>query len=258
MKRPTVMAGGSVLLLLSVTLHAQWLNYPTPGIPRLPDGKVNLSAPAPRTADGRPDLSGLWRASVRYISDLTAGAKPGEVVFLPATEALVRQRRANFSRDDPSASCIPGGVPRSNLVSAAYPMRIVMAPGRVVILYEAIHGWREIFNDGRPLPKDMNPTWMGYSIGRWNGDEFVVETAGFNDKGWLDNAGHPNTDKLRVTERFRRKDFGHMDIEITIDDPGAYAKPWTVTLPLLFQADTDLLEYICNENNRYFEIVPKK
>ena len=221
MRRPAVMAGAAVLLLLSAALDAQWLKYPTPGIPRLPDGRADLSAPTPRTADGKPDLSGLWRASVNYISDLTRGAKPGDVVMLPATDALVRERRENFSRDDPSASCIPGGVPRSDLVSTAYPMRVVTAPGRVVVLYEAIHGWR-------------------------------------NDKGWLDNAGHPNTARLRVTERFRRKDFGHMDIDITFDDPGAYAKPWTVTLPLLYQSDTELLEYICNENNRYFEIVPRK
>jgi hypothetical protein len=258
MRRLTATAGLTIALSLSAALDAQWLKYPTPGIPRLPDGRANLSAPAPRTPDGKPDLSGLWRASVNYISDLTRGAKPGDVVMLPATEALVRERRENFSRDDPSASCIPGGVPRSDLVSSAYPMRVVTAAGRVIILYEAIHGWREIFTDGRTHPPDMNPTWNGYSIGRWMGDDFVVETAGFNDKGWLDNAGHPNTARLRVTERFRRKDFGHMDIDITIDDPGAYAKPWTVTLPLLYQADTELLEYICNENNRYFEIVPKK
>jgi hypothetical protein len=256
--RQYVLAASIVLGLSSASIHAQWLKYPTPGIPRLPDGRANLAAPAPRTADGKPDISGLWRASVNYILDLTRAAKPGDVVMLPETEALVKYRRETFSRDDPSASCIPGGVPRSNLVSAAYPMRIVTAPGRVVILYEAIHGWREIFTDGRTHPPDMNPTWMGYSVGRWVGDDLVVETAGFNDKGWLDNTGHPNTSRLRVTERFRRKDFGHMDIEITIDDRGAYAKPWTVTLPLLFQADTELLEYICNENNRYFEIVPKK
>jgi hypothetical protein len=153
---------------------------------------------------------------------------------------------------------VPGGVPRSTLVSAAYPMRIVTAPGRVVLLYEAIQSWREIFTDGRGLPPQMNPTWMGYSIGRWESDVFVATTAGFNNLGWLDNAGHPNTDRLRVTERFRRIDFGHLEIAITIDDPGAYAKPWTVTLPLTYQADTELLEYICSENNRYFEIVPKK
>jgi hypothetical protein len=127
----------------------------------------------------------------------------------------------------------------------------------VVMLYEAVHSYRQIFTDGRELPKNPNPTWFGYSIARWDGDTFVVQTAGFNDKGWLDNAGRPATELLRVTERFRRKDFGHMDIEITIDDPKAYTKPWTVTQPLTYQPDDELLEYICNENNKYFEVVPK-
>ena len=154
------------------------------------------------------------------------------------------------SKDDPTANCIVGGVPRSDLVP--YPFKILQVPGMVVILYEAVHSYRQIFTDGRELPKDPNPTWFGYSIGRWDGDMFVVETSGFNDKGWLDNAGRPATELLHVTERFRRKDFGHMDIEITIDDPKAYTKPWTVTLPLTFRADDELIEYICNENNKYF------
>ena len=237
--------------------HAQWLKYPTPGIPRLPDGKANLNAPAPRMADGKPDLSGLWRATRNLINDIGAGTQPGELVMLPAADALLRERIANSQRDDPSASCIPGGVPRTTFVGSFYPFRTISTAGRFVILYEAIHSWREIFADGRDLPADMNPTWMGYSIGKWEGDEFVVLTAGFNDRGWLDNRGHPATERLRITERFSRRDFGHMDIRITVDDPGAYAKPFTVTLPLLFQADEDLLEYVCNENNRYFERVPK-
>jgi len=127
----------------------------------------------------------------------------------------------------------------------------------VVILYEAVQSWRQIFTDGRKLPDDPQPTWMGYSVGRWDGDAFVVDTAGFNDKGWLDNGGRPATELLHVVERFRRKDFGHMDIQITIDDPKAYTKPWTMTLPLVLLPDTELLEYICNENNKYFELVKK-
>ena len=138
-----------------------------------------------------------------------------------------------------------------------YPFKILQVPGMVVVLYEAVHSYRQIFTDGREFPADMNPAWFGYSIGRWEGETFAVQTTGFNDHGWLDNSGRPATDALRVTERFRRKDFGHMDMQITIDDPKAYTKPWTVTLPLTFQADTELLEYICNENNRYFELVPK-
>ena len=127
----------------------------------------------------------------------------------------------------------------------------------VVILYEAVHAYRQIFTDGRSLPKDPNPAWFGYSVGRWDGDAFVVESAGFNDNVWLDNAGRPATGQLRVTERFIRKDFGRMDIEVTIDDPKAYTKPWMVTQTLAYQPDTELLEYICNENNKYFEIIPK-
>ena len=256
--RRRLIASLTGVALASAALHAQWIRYPTPGIPRLSDGKPNLSASAPRTADGKPDISGLWRAAVNYVPDITRGAQPGAVVPLPWADARHNERLASFSRDDPSASCIPGGIPRANLVTAAYPFRIIVVPDRVVMLYEAIHFWREVFTDGRPLPKDMSPTWSGYSIGRWDGDEMVIETAGFNDKGWLDNGGHPSTSRLRVTERFRRVDFGHMELTMTIDDPGAYPKPWNVQLPFTFQADSDLLEYVCNENNRYFEILPKK
>ena len=237
--------------------QAQWLKYPTPGIPRLPDGTANLNAPAPRSASGKPDLSGLWRGTRNLINDISAATQPGELVMLPTAQALLKERIANSQRDDPSAGCVPGGVPRTTFVGSFYPFRTVSTPDRLVILYEAIHTWREIFADGRALPADMNPTWMGYSVGRWDGDEFVVSTAGFNNRGWLDNLGHPATERLRVTERFIRRDFGHMDVRMTVDDPGAYVKPFTVTLPLLFQADQDLLEYVCNENNRYFQILPR-
>ena len=242
-------------LVMSVSPAAQWFQHPTQGIPRTPDGKANLSAPAPRTPDGRPDLSGLWRPAAILIGDIASNMKPREVPFQPWAEALYKQRRANDARDDPTANCIVGGVPRSDLVP--YPFKILDMPGLVVILYEAVHSYRQIFADGRELPKDPNPTWFGYSVGRWEGDAFVVQTAGFNDKGWLDNFGKPATDALRVTERFRRKDFGHMEIQITIDDPKAYTRPWDVMLPLTLFPDSELLEYICNENNKYFEIIPK-
>jgi hypothetical protein len=132
-----------------------------------------------------------------------------------------------------------------------------MTSGLMVILYEVMHSYRQVFTDGRDLPADPNPTWLGYSVGRWEGDTFVVKTSGFNDQGWLDIAGHPATEHLRVTERCRRRDFGHMDIEMTIDDPMTYRKPWTMTLPVTLSADNELLEYICNENNKYFELVGK-
>jgi len=231
---------------------AQWLNYPTAGIPRTPDGKPNLSAPTPRTPDGKPNITGLWRPSPGIVGDITRNMKE-PVPFQPWAEALYKHRRATDSKDDPTANCIVGGVPRSDFVG--YPFKILQVPGMIVILYEAVHSYRQIFTDGRRLPEDPNPTWFGYSVGRWEGDTFVVDTAGFNDKGWLDNAGMPATERLRVTERFTRKDFGHLDIQITIDDPKAYTKPWTVTQPLQFQPDTELLEYMCNENNRYFDLV---
>jgi hypothetical protein len=235
--------------VMTTPLAAQWRN-PTAGIPRTPDGKPNLSAPAPRTADGKPELSGLWKPGAGYVGDIAKDLKPGDVPFQPWAEALYKQRRATNSKDDPTAACIVGGVPRSDLVP--YPFKILTVPGMVVILYEAVHSYRQIFTDGRDFPKDPTPTWFGYSIGRWEGDAFVVQTTGFNDKGWLDNNGHPATEFLRVTERFRRKDFGHMDVQITIDDSKAYTKPWTVVLPLTFQADDELMEYICDENNKYF------
>ena len=248
-----LIAALAALATTASTTSAQWLNHPTAGIPRTPDGKPNLSAPAPRTADGKPDISGLWRPSPGMVGDIARNLKPGEVPFQPWAEALYKERRATDSKDDPTANCIVGGVPRSDLVG--YPFKVLQVPGMVAILYEAVHSYRQIFTDGRKHPADQNPSWFGYSVGHWEGDTLVVVTTGFNDKGWLDNAGKPATEHLRVTERFLRKDFGNMDIQITIDDPKAYTKPWTVTQPLAFQPDTELLEYISNENNRYFDLV---
>jgi len=245
----TTAAGVAVLLAFVCTpVHAQWFNYKTPGIPRTPDGKADLNAPAPRTPDGKADISGLWLTEGRYVANLAKDLKPGAVPFQPWAEALYKQRRANESKEDPTGHCIPGGVPRSDVVP--YPFKILNTPGMMVILYEAVRNYREIFTDGRELPKDPNPTWMGYSIGHWDGDSMVVETAGFNNTGWIDNDGRPATDALHVTERFRRKDFGHLEIQMTIDDPKAYTKPWTVTVPYVLQPDTQLLEYICDENNK--------
>jgi hypothetical protein len=243
------------VLAMIASPAAQWLHVPTPGIPRHADGTPNLSAPAPRTPEGTPDLSGLWRPAAMLIGDIAATQQPRDVPFQPWAEQLYKERRANQGRDDPTANCIVGGVPRSDLVP--YPFKILQMPGLMVVLYEAVHSYRQIFTDGRALPDDPNPTWFGYSVGRWQGDTLVVETSGFNDKGWLDNFGKPATDALKVTERFRRRDFGRMEIDITIDDRKAYTRPWTVTLPLSLYPDTDLLEYICNENNKYFEISPK-
>jgi hypothetical protein len=240
----------AAVLTMSASLSAQWLGYPTPGIPRTPDGKPNLSAPAPKTADGKPDLSGLWLTRGIYIGNIARDLKE-EPPMQPWAAELYKQRRDTLSKDDPTGRCIPGGVPRSTAVP--YPFKILTTPNIVVVLYEAVHAYRQIFTDGRPLPKDPNPNWMGYSVGRWEGDTFVVESTGFNDNVWLDNNGHPAGESLRVTERFRRKNFGSMDVEITIDDPKTYTKPWNVTLPLVFQPDTEMLEYICPENEKDYD-----
>jgi hypothetical protein len=244
------------VLASSTPIAAQWLNHPTAGIPRTADGKADLAAPVPRKANGKPVLAGLWRPAPGIVGDMTRGMKKGETVpFQPWAEAVFKERRANDSRDDPTARCVVGGVPRSDFVG--YPFKILEPPGMMVILYEAVHSYRQIFTDGRTMPADPNPAWFGYSVGRWEGDVLVVETSGFNDNVWLDNAGRPATGALKVTERFVRKNFGQMDIEITIDDPKTYTRPWSVTQQLAFQPDTELLEYICNENNKYFEIIPK-
>jgi hypothetical protein len=244
-----------ILSLMSMPAVAQWLNYPTPDIPRMPDGKPNLFAPVPRAPDGRPDLSGIWQLDkdpFKYLRDITADFKPGESPAQPWAEALTKERMTEtHGSESPPARCLPPGVPMLDSSSAAgYPLKIVHGRKLVVVLYEVLSQYRQIFLDDRALPTDPNPTWLGYSVGRWEQDVLIVETAGFNGKTWLDLAGHPSTDALHVTERFRRRDFGHLELQLTIDDPKAYTKPWTVSQTMQLAADTELLEYVCNENEK--------
>lgn len=227
---------------LSLPAAAQWLDYPTPGIPRTADGKPNLSAPAPRTPDGKPDLSGLWRVKPGDTGD-TDKAVHGIKAQAWAQE-VSKKRKANLGREDMSVLCLPFG-PRASIA----PDRIIQTPGMIVILFDDLT-YRQVYLDGRPLPKDPNPTWMGYSIGHWDGDTLVVESAGYNDRTWLDGDGHPHTEALRVTERLRRPDFGHLEIEKTLDDPKALAQPLVVPIKLEFYPDTDMIEYVCAENER--------
>jgi hypothetical protein len=253
--------GIAAIIAFSAPLCAQWLHYPTPGIPRTPDGKANLSATAPKTADGKPDLSGIWEISepqntygpyTSHFMDLAVDLKPEEVPFQPWAKALSQQRQDNLHKDDPLARCMPPGVPRINTIA---PFKIVQTGPLVIVLYEttANSAFRQIFTDGRPLPKDPQPTWLGYSIGTWEGSVLKVDTIGFNDRGWVDTGmGHPQTEALHVTERFRRPDFGHMEIAVTIDDPKAYTKPWTANLRVRLMPDTELLEMTC-ENSRGIE-----
>ncbi len=245
----TLIISGTILAAMITPLPAQWLNYPAPGIPRSADGKPNLLAPAPKTADRMPDLSGIWTADSgnRLALDQAAAFfdRPSGGPLQPWAAALDKQRREMFLKDDPATRCLPMGVPRSDRRGVH---KIVQLPGLMVVLYEESNLYRQIFLDGRVLPKDPNPTWMGYSVGHWEGDTLVVDTSGFNDQVWI-WSGHPHTQALRTVERFRRRDFGHMALEITIDDPQTYTKPWTLTFDLQLVPDTELLESICNENN---------
>jgi hypothetical protein len=233
----------ALVSLLSTTAAAQWFNYPAPGTPRLPDGTPNLAAPAPRTADGKPDLSGVWRgAGPLYRFNIAQDLNPEDIQ--PWAEELFLKRVRDSRKDSPLAHCKPVSVPFHNFFNLN---RIVQTPGLIVMLYESPNSpHRTVFTDGRELPKDPNPAWLGYSVGRWEGDTLVITTSGFNDRGWLDSAGHPQTESLRLTERLRRRDFGHMDFEITIDDPKAFTKPFTIKTERLLAPDTDLLEDFCD------------
>jgi hypothetical protein len=235
---------------LAAGAAAQWKDIPL--APR-------LSAPAPRTANGKPDLSGVWQADGQtYFFDLAAGLKDEDVVMLPRARAEQRRREDNLHGDDPLARCLPHGVPRIN-TNGLFPFKIIQTPGLVVILYEQLNLFRQVFLDGRKLAGDVNPTWLGYSTGRWEGDTLVVDTRGFNDKTWLDTQkGRPASDALHVIERFRRPTYGDLEIVATIDDPKTYAKPWTTTVQHnRLQTDTDILEFICSENEKDRPHMPK-
>jgi hypothetical protein len=205
---------------------------------------VALDAPAPRLPDGLPDLSGIWQGG-GPIGDIAQGLPAGsEIPLLPEARTLMESR---LSKDDPEANCLPTGVPRI----APYPWRIVQTRTHIFFLFEAnIHSYRQIFIDGRPHPIDPDPTWYGHSIGRWDGDALVVDTVGFNDKFWFDFRGHPHTEKLHIIERYRRTSMGTLVNEITIEDPGAYSRPFTVTFTARLSPGDELIEYICNENNQ--------
>lgn len=250
------------ILVTSAPLIAQWLNYPAPGVPRSSNGKVNLAAPAPKAPDGRSDLSGVWESESQYFYDLAADLKPGEVVMQPWAKSLQAEREGKDHQDDPLSTCMPPGVPRINMTSPNAPhlFKIVQTPSLVVLLYEtsANSTFRQVFLDGRPLPKQPQPTWLGYSVGHWEKNTLLVETIGFNGRSWLDTSkGHPQTESGHVTERFTRPDFGHLEIDITIDDPGAYEKPWRTKVPVHLVADTDLIETYCeNEKDQAHKTNP--
>jgi hypothetical protein len=242
-KNSIVCATVALLLAISpVPVRAQWLNYKTPGIPRTTDGKPDLAAPAPRTPDGKPDFTGVWQIDDAKRSETTKGLE--SLKPQPWAAALSQKRKEEFYKDIYSTTCLPPGP----LVTQGVG-RVVQTPNLFLMLFEGTL-YREIFLDGRPLPEIVNPDWMGYSVGHWEEDTLVIESAGFNDRTWLDFEGHPHTEALRVTERLRRPDFGHLEIRKTLADPGALVEPWTVPVYLELNADNDPLEYVCNENER--------
>jgi hypothetical protein len=263
-----------LLALFSTGSDAQWLNYPTPGTPRMRDGKPNLTAPAPRALDGKPDLSGVWHVQPsglaemkrlfgdgvgvsgvpgmepdtisKYAVNILLDFKPDESPIRPEAAEILRRRAPG---SNPADRCLPIGIPAAGLVSE--PRKIVQSPKMIVIMYESDGTHRQIYTDGRILPKEVaQPSWLGYSAGKWDGDTLIVETAGFNDKTWLDLSGHPHSEALHITERYHRRDFGHLDVEMTFDDPMMYTQPFTIKFTEELWADSDVFEYFCNENER--------
>jgi hypothetical protein len=228
------------------TAETGWLGYPTPGMPRTADGKANLAAPAPKTADGKPDFSGVWGLDAGPSLFWIAG-DPKSGYAKPSVEKILAARDENLQFDDPIVHCLPEGPRFSHFV--AFPKKIVQTPTLILVLGEDLT-FRQIFMDGRPLPTDPSPSFMGYTIGRWDGDTLVVESTGFKDRTWLDWAGHPHSEKLHLTERWRRLDFGRLEIEETFTDPEYYNQPLTAKVTGTLVPDTDLLEYVCAENER--------
>jgi len=252
----------AALCASSVTVSAQWLKYPTAGVPRTSEGRPDLSAPAPRAPDGKPDLSGMWDIEHNRpcppggCADMEVGQEfvnigwsvKGGLPYQPWASEARKARMEQNGKDDPSTHCLPRGVVKSH--TSPLFRKIVQVPGLVVILSEANASYRQIFTDGRPLPEIEQPSFNGYSSGRWDGDTLVVQTIGFKDGLWLDRSGSPMTDAAKMTERFKRVSYGKLEIEVTVDDPKAYTGPWTVKLNHFIVVDTELLDYICLENEK--------
>jgi hypothetical protein len=246
----------------TVPLRAQWLKYPTANVPRTPAGLPDLEAPAPRTPDGKPDFSGMWDIEHNRpcpadgCADLYVGLEftnigstlKGGLPYLPWAAAITKKRTQDLRLEDPNSFCLPIGIVRMHTMPLL--KKVMQSPGLIAILYEHQVTYRQIFTDGRPMPVDPNPSWTGYSSGTWEGDTLVVHSIGFRDGIWLDANGSPLSPDAHITERFRRVNFGKMEIELTVDDLKAYRTPWTVKLNQFIVLDTDLLDYVCTENER--------
>src|SRR5262245_11961050 len=250
-------------LAAGLSVRAQWHNQRMAGAPRLPDGKINMAGPVPRV-NGKPDLSGIWQVegeprapgalfglgesiNSRYFRDVLSDFKPEERPLTPLGAELLRKHNEPGAFN-PTLNCLPDGVPHGDLLPE--PFKIIHAPGVIVMLYEVETTFRQIFTDGRKPPVDPSPAWQGYSVGRWEGDTLVIDTAGFNDLGWLDARGTPHSTEMRVEERFRRRDFGHLDLTITITDPKIFTRPIRFSVVEELLPDTDLFEHYCLENEK--------
>ena len=271
-RKGTTIALAVVLAGTVSPVIAQWLRYPTAGIPRNADGTPNLTALAPRLPDGKPDLSGIWHAAqtppcldsrgVERPCGSAVGGSPlggnlgrklpgGTLPYQPWAEKLRDERLKVMSIDDPHVRCLPDNPPRH--WTLPHLTKAVHTPKLLVLMYEVNAMYRQIFLDGRPFPADMNPTWNGYSVGHWEGDALVVQTKGFRDDLWIDTNGSPMSDVAKMTERIRRPNFGTLDIVVTIDDPKVYTKPFTVTLAEQLEADTEIVDEFCAEGEKDYE-----
>ena len=252
------LAGWMIFCAGAGIASAQWDPYPWKNMPRTPDGKVDLDAPTRRTAEGKPDFSGFWMPAdnVRHLLNLAADLKPEEVPLTPWGAEIYQERIDNNGKDHPGARCLPSGIPEKNSIPDG--LKVVQTPDLLLFLYESRTIYRQVFLDGRPLPRNAQPTWMGYSVGHWDGDALVIETIGQNGKTWLDMRGLPGTEQLKVIERYTRPNIGRIDIDVTIEDPMAYTKPWSVKLSWRLIPDTDLIESICEENNKDLEHIVGK
>jgi hypothetical protein len=255
--------------LLTVTsLDAQWFHYPSPDVPRKADGKVNMSGPTPRMSDGKPDLSGIWTTAEPNRktakpddgpgnqADITASRQmanigvdlKGGLPYQPWLVPIVKERHENLAKDDPHIKCMPDNFLRA--YGLPHLLKFVHSPRLLIVLNEMNAGYRQVFTDGRPLPKDPSPSWQGYSSAKWSGDTLVIDTIGIRNDTWIDWDGSVLTESAKVREEMRRPDFGHLEVRVTVDDPKAYTKPWTVTLKERIVPDTELVDEICLENEK--------
>jgi hypothetical protein len=251
--------------LAASPLAAQWLNNPTPGVPRKADGSVDMTAPAPKLADGKPDFSGIWISarpsedvasdghnlgSSRYMANLGADMEGG-LPYQPWLVPIVKERTANQAIHDPHIRCLPDSFIRA--YGLPHLLKFVHKPDLLIVLNEMNAGYRQVFTDARPLPDDPTPAWQGYSSAKWVGDTLVVDTIGFRDDNWIDWNGSVVTEEAKVREEIRRPDYGHLEVKITVDYPKAYTKPWSVTLQQRIVVDAELIDEVCLENEQFVE-----